>query len=224
MPARSACRAVGSSRTTPAPADGRAARGRSRRSASSPAKVELLGGLRHYDTITGFRIHPVVGWIEPPVALHPRSLRGRGGVRAAAELRARPGEPPPRQLRPQRRHSGTSTCCRTSTATSGARPPASWSTSPGCSPTEPAMRILLRGRPPVPGAVRGLCRLPAAGDQGRGASCGARPGSCSASPGWCWPVQRWRRWPSRAVASPVGATCRRGSSTDGSCPGTWCRE
>ena len=36
-----------------------------------PAKVELLGGLRHYDTITGFRIHPVVGWIEPPVALTP---------------------------------------------------------------------------------------------------------------------------------------------------------
>ncbi len=36
-----------------------------------PGKVELLGGLRHYDTITGFRIHPVVGWIEPPVALTP---------------------------------------------------------------------------------------------------------------------------------------------------------
>ena len=37
----------------------------------APAKVELLGGLRHYDTITGFRIHPVVGWIEPPVELNP---------------------------------------------------------------------------------------------------------------------------------------------------------
>ncbi len=36
-----------------------------------PAKVELLGGLRHYDTITGFRIHPIVGWIEPPVELTP---------------------------------------------------------------------------------------------------------------------------------------------------------
>lgn len=36
-----------------------------------PRRVELLGGLRHYDTITGFRIHPVVGWIEPPVALRP---------------------------------------------------------------------------------------------------------------------------------------------------------
>ena len=36
-----------------------------------PAKVELLGGLRPYDTITGFRIHPIVGWIEPPVELRP---------------------------------------------------------------------------------------------------------------------------------------------------------
>lgn len=37
----------------------------------APGKVEVLGGLRHYDTVTGFRIHPVVGWIEPPVALTP---------------------------------------------------------------------------------------------------------------------------------------------------------
>lgn len=37
----------------------------------APGKVELLGGLRHYDTVTGFRIHPVVGWIEPPLALTP---------------------------------------------------------------------------------------------------------------------------------------------------------
>jgi 8-oxo-dGTP pyrophosphatase MutT (NUDIX family) len=37
----------------------------------APDKVELLGGLRHYDTITGFRIHPVVGWIEPPVEFAP---------------------------------------------------------------------------------------------------------------------------------------------------------
>lgn len=36
-----------------------------------PGRVELLGGLRHYDTITGFRIHPVVGWVEPPVRLTP---------------------------------------------------------------------------------------------------------------------------------------------------------
>ena len=37
----------------------------------APGKVEILGGLRHYDTITGFRIHPIVGWIEPPVEFSP---------------------------------------------------------------------------------------------------------------------------------------------------------
>jgi 8-oxo-dGTP pyrophosphatase MutT (NUDIX family) len=36
-----------------------------------PLRVEVLGGLPVYDTITGFRIHPVVGWIEPPVDLVP---------------------------------------------------------------------------------------------------------------------------------------------------------
>jgi 8-oxo-dGTP pyrophosphatase MutT (NUDIX family) len=36
-----------------------------------PARVEVLGQLPVYDTITGFRIHPVVGWIEPPLALVP---------------------------------------------------------------------------------------------------------------------------------------------------------
>jgi 8-oxo-dGTP pyrophosphatase MutT (NUDIX family) len=36
-----------------------------------PARVEVLGGLAPYDTITGFRIHPVVGWIEPPIELRP---------------------------------------------------------------------------------------------------------------------------------------------------------
>jgi 8-oxo-dGTP pyrophosphatase MutT (NUDIX family) len=37
----------------------------------APARVEILGGLPVYDTITGFRIHPVVGWIEPPIELRP---------------------------------------------------------------------------------------------------------------------------------------------------------
>jgi 8-oxo-dGTP pyrophosphatase MutT (NUDIX family) len=36
-----------------------------------PRRVELLGELQPYDTVTGFRIHPVVGWIEPPVDLAP---------------------------------------------------------------------------------------------------------------------------------------------------------
>jgi len=34
-----------------------------------PARVEILGELAPYDTVTGFRIHPVVGWIEPPFEL-----------------------------------------------------------------------------------------------------------------------------------------------------------
>ncbi|MDX1541218.1 MAG: CoA pyrophosphatase [Geminicoccaceae bacterium] len=31
-----------------------------------PARVEMLGELVPYETITGFRIHPMVGWITPP--------------------------------------------------------------------------------------------------------------------------------------------------------------
>jgi 8-oxo-dGTP pyrophosphatase MutT (NUDIX family) len=34
-----------------------------------PAKVEILGELAPYDTATGFRIHPVVGWLVPPFEL-----------------------------------------------------------------------------------------------------------------------------------------------------------
>ena len=140
MPARSACRAGGSSRTTPGRPRRRCAR-RSRRSASSPAKVELLGGLRHYDTITGFRIHPVVGWIEPPVALTPDPYE----VAEVFELPLSFALDPANHRRDSYERngvSGISTCCLTSTVTSGARPPASWSTSPGCSPTEPRCAIL----------------------------------------------------------------------------------
>lgn len=36
-----------------------------------PAKVEVLGELASYDTATGFRIHPVVGWLTPPFDLRP---------------------------------------------------------------------------------------------------------------------------------------------------------
>jgi 8-oxo-dGTP pyrophosphatase MutT (NUDIX family) len=34
-------------------------------------RVEILGRLSPCDTITGFRVHPVVGWIEPPVSYIP---------------------------------------------------------------------------------------------------------------------------------------------------------
>lgn len=36
-----------------------------------PAKVDVLGHLPPYDTVTGFRIHPLVGWIDPPVLFDP---------------------------------------------------------------------------------------------------------------------------------------------------------
>jgi 8-oxo-dGTP pyrophosphatase MutT (NUDIX family) len=36
-----------------------------------PAKVELLGCLPPYRTITDFCVSPVVGWIEPPVVFDP---------------------------------------------------------------------------------------------------------------------------------------------------------
>jgi 8-oxo-dGTP pyrophosphatase MutT (NUDIX family) len=38
-----------------------------------PDKVELLGCLPTYLTVSGFKVHPCVGWIEPPVkfALDP---------------------------------------------------------------------------------------------------------------------------------------------------------
>ncbi len=36
-----------------------------------PARVEVLGEIARYRTRTGFLIHPVVGWIEPPASLKP---------------------------------------------------------------------------------------------------------------------------------------------------------
>jgi 8-oxo-dGTP pyrophosphatase MutT (NUDIX family) len=37
----------------------------------APDRVELLGCLSPYETISGFRVYPVVGWIEPPVEFVP---------------------------------------------------------------------------------------------------------------------------------------------------------
>ncbi len=36
-----------------------------------PARVAVIGTLPPYHTVTGFRIHPVVGWISPPFELRP---------------------------------------------------------------------------------------------------------------------------------------------------------
>lgn len=37
----------------------------------APERVQVLGLTAPYTTVTGFRVHPVVGWIEPPVELRP---------------------------------------------------------------------------------------------------------------------------------------------------------
>jgi len=32
----------------------------------APERVDILGSLPAYDTATGFRIHPIIGWVDPP--------------------------------------------------------------------------------------------------------------------------------------------------------------
>ncbi len=38
------------------------------------AQVAILGQLAHYETVTGYRVTPIVGWVEPPFALRPDPL------------------------------------------------------------------------------------------------------------------------------------------------------
>jgi len=40
----------------------------------SAARVAVLGELAEYETVTGYRVTPVVGWIEPPFELRPDPL------------------------------------------------------------------------------------------------------------------------------------------------------
>jgi len=37
----------------------------------SSDRIAVLGELAHYETVTGYRVTPVVGWVEPPFALRP---------------------------------------------------------------------------------------------------------------------------------------------------------
>ena len=37
----------------------------------APAKVQVLGQLAPYETVSGYRVRPVVGWIDPPFDLTP---------------------------------------------------------------------------------------------------------------------------------------------------------
>ena len=36
-----------------------------------PTQVSVLGFLSDYETVTGYRVTPVVGWVEPPFAITP---------------------------------------------------------------------------------------------------------------------------------------------------------
>ena len=40
----------------------------------APAKVEVLGQLAPYETVTGYRVLPIVGWVDPPFDLAPDPL------------------------------------------------------------------------------------------------------------------------------------------------------
>ncbi|HJU23100.1 MAG TPA: CoA pyrophosphatase [Casimicrobiaceae bacterium] len=37
----------------------------------APTKVQVLGRLASYETVTGYRVDPIVGWIEPPFDVVP---------------------------------------------------------------------------------------------------------------------------------------------------------
>jgi 8-oxo-dGTP pyrophosphatase MutT (NUDIX family) len=37
----------------------------------APNRVQILGELATYETVTGYRVTPVVGWVEPPFDLRP---------------------------------------------------------------------------------------------------------------------------------------------------------
>jgi len=40
----------------------------------APARVDVLGELARYETVTGYRVTPIVGWVEPPFELTPDPL------------------------------------------------------------------------------------------------------------------------------------------------------
>ena len=40
----------------------------------SPDNVTILGELTPYETVTGYRVTPLVGWIEPPFELQPNPI------------------------------------------------------------------------------------------------------------------------------------------------------
>ena len=56
-------------------------------------RVDVLGTLPEYCTITGFRVTPVVGLVDPAARAETRQLRGGRRIRSAAFLLARCAQP-----------------------------------------------------------------------------------------------------------------------------------
>ena len=142
MPARSACRAGGSSPTTrgrPRPRPARGVRG-DRAGAGQGRAAGRPAPLRHDHRLS----HPSGRGLDRAAGrADARPVRGGRGVRGAAGLRARSRATTAATATCATASGAISTCCPTRIATSGAPRPGSWSTLPGCSRTETLLRILL---------------------------------------------------------------------------------
>jgi 8-oxo-dGTP pyrophosphatase MutT (NUDIX family) len=56
-------------------------------------RVVVLGELAPYETVTGYRVTPIVGWIEPPFALTPDPVEVADVFEVPARIPARAAEP-----------------------------------------------------------------------------------------------------------------------------------
>ena len=55
--------------------------------------VTVLGSLPHYETVTGYRVTPVVGWVEPPFALKPDPFEVADVFEVPLDFLLDPGQP-----------------------------------------------------------------------------------------------------------------------------------
>jgi 8-oxo-dGTP pyrophosphatase MutT (NUDIX family) len=69
-----------------------------------PARIELLGRLPDYEIPSGFRITPVVGWVEPPFTLQPDDFEVAEVFEAPLEYFLDPGNYQRRQYHFGGRH------------------------------------------------------------------------------------------------------------------------
>jgi 8-oxo-dGTP pyrophosphatase MutT (NUDIX family) len=74
-------------------------------------RVEVIGELPAYTTVTHFVVTPVVALVQPPFELALDRLRGGRGLRGAAGLPDEPGAPPPPPSSASRAASASSCRC-----------------------------------------------------------------------------------------------------------------